>query len=73
MMTHSMVWVKGIAGVLCLLLGLVWIGQGLNLVPGSFMSGQAMWAIIGAALVVLGAWLLWSLWRSRGSLGARRG
>jgi hypothetical protein len=68
-----MVWVKGIAGVLCLLLGLVWIGQGLNLVPGSFMSGQAMWAIIGAALVVLGAWLLWSLWRSRGSLGARRG
>jgi hypothetical protein len=68
-----MAWVKGIAGVLCLLLGLVWIGQGLNLVPGSFMSGQAMWAIIGAALVVLGAWLLWSLWRSRGSLGARRG
>jgi hypothetical protein len=68
-----MAWVKGIVGVLCLLLGLVWIGQGLNLVPGSFMSGQAMWAIIGAALVVLGAWLLWSLWRSRGSLGARRG
>jgi hypothetical protein len=67
-----MVWLKGVLGVVCLLLGLVWIGQGVNILPGSFMSGQAMWAIIGLVLVVVGAWLLWSLARGRGSVNASR-
>jgi hypothetical protein len=61
---------KGIAGVLCLLVGLVWIGQGTNLLPSSFMSGQPQWAIIGVVLVLVGAWLLWTLARGRGSVGS---
>ena len=58
-------WIRGIAGVVCILIGLVWVGQGTNFLPGSFMSGQTQWAIIGATLVVVGGWLLWSLVRGR--------
>ncbi len=65
-------WVKGIAGVVCVLLGLVWIGQGTNILPGSFMSGQTQWAIIGLVVLVVGGWLLWSLVRGRGAMGATR-
>ena len=68
-----MTWLKGIVGVVCVLLGLLWIGQGTNLLPGSIMSGQAMWAIIGLVLLVVGAWLLWSLVRARSSVGSTRG
>ena len=66
-------WLKGIGGVVCVLLGLVWIGQGTNLIRGSsLMSGQAQWAVIGLVLVVVGAWLLWSFTRGRRSVGATR-
>jgi biotin transporter BioY len=60
-----MIWVKLVGGVVLLLLGLVWLGQGLGFIRGSFMTGQAMWAIIGAVLVVIAAWLLWSVVQSR--------
>ncbi|HYW90405.1 MAG TPA: hypothetical protein VFB50_21730 [Chloroflexota bacterium] len=60
-----MMWVKLVGGVVLLLLGLVWLGQGLGFIRGSFMTGQAMWAIIGAVLVVIAAWLLWSVVQSR--------
>jgi hypothetical protein len=59
-----MTWVRGISGVVCVLIGLGWIGQGIGLLPGSLMSGQIQWAVIGAVLLVLGVWLLWGL-RSR--------
>ena len=40
-----------IAGVLGLI-GLVWLGQGLGLFPGSgLMDGDVRWAVIGAVLV----------------------
>ena len=58
-----MTWVRGIAGVVCVLIGLGWIGQGIGLLPGSMMSGQIQWAVIGAVLLVLGVWLLWGLRR----------
>jgi hypothetical protein len=38
--------------VLLALVGLVWVGQGLGLLPGSFMSNQSIWAVIGAAVLV---------------------
>jgi biotin transporter BioY len=60
-----MMWVKLVGGVVLLLLGVVWLGQGLGFIRGSFMTGQAMWAIIGAVLVVIAAWLLWSVVQSR--------
>jgi len=62
-------WVRLIVGVLVALLGLVWLGQGLNLIKGSFMTGQLQWAIIGALLLVLAAWLVWgALRRSSGTV-----
>jgi len=41
-----------VAGVLCLLTGGVWFLQGINLLPGSFMTGQTKWAIYGGLLVL---------------------
>jgi uncharacterized membrane protein HdeD (DUF308 family) len=54
-----------VSGVLCLLLGCVWILQGINILPGSFMTGQTKWAIYGALLVIVGIALLFSANRRR--------
>lgn len=35
------------------LAGLVWLGQGLGFIPGSFMTGSLFWAVVGAVLVGL--------------------
>ncbi len=47
-----------IIGVLALILGGVWIGQGAGLIPGSFMTGSSQWLIIGLVLAVIGVVLL---------------
>lgn len=47
-----------VVGVLALLIGGVWVLQGVNVLLGSFMSGQPKWAIIGAVLLVIGIALL---------------
>jgi hypothetical protein len=55
-----------IAGILALLLGLLWIGQGTGIVAwpqSSFMINQIQWAYYGAALAVLGLILIWRGWR----------
>ena len=54
-----------VSGVLCLLVGSVWILQGINILPGSFMTGQTKWAIYGGLLVVAGIGLLISVNRRR--------
>jgi hypothetical protein len=54
-----------VSGVLCLLVGCVWILQGINILPGSFMTGQTKWAIYGGLLVVAGIGLLISANRRR--------
>jgi hypothetical protein len=54
-----------VLGVLCLLMGCVWILQGINILPGSFMTGQTKWAIYGGILVVVGIGLLISANRRR--------
>ena len=45
-------------GVVALIVGGVFAGQGLNLIPGSFMTGNRMWLaiglIVGVILIVLG-------------------
>jgi hypothetical protein len=43
----------------CLIgMGTVWILQGINILPGSFMTGQIVWAYRGAATAVVGLLLL---------------
>ena len=52
---------RGAAGGLGLVLavsGAVFFGQGIGAIGGSFMTGSARWAVIGAVLVVAGAGLL---------------
>jgi hypothetical protein len=43
-----------VAGVLSLLVGGVWFLQGINILPGSFMTGQTKWAVYGGVLLVAG-------------------
>jgi len=53
-----MKWVLNIVGVLLSLMGAVWFLQGINVLPGSFMTGQTQWAIYGAIAVLVGIGLL---------------
>jgi uncharacterized membrane protein len=55
--------VKGIVGVVLWAVGLLWIGQGVNLLPGSSMSGQLVFAVLGLVLVGIGSWLVFTLRR----------
>jgi hypothetical protein len=43
-----------IVGVLVLLIGAVFAGQGLGKIPGSFMTGDVRWFWIGSVMVVIG-------------------
>jgi drug/metabolite transporter superfamily protein YnfA len=45
-------------GVLLVLSGGVFFFQGINLIPGSFMTGQTRWAVYGALFVMAGVALL---------------
>jgi hypothetical protein len=51
-------------GLVAVLIGLLWVGQGLNLIPGSFMTGDPKWFVIGAILTLVGVVLI--------AAGARR-
>jgi len=54
---------RRIVGALLFFTGVVWIGQGLGWITGSFMTGSAFWAIVGALCVVAGLVLLGWPWR----------
>jgi hypothetical protein len=43
-----------VIGVVFLVIGGVWFFQGIGVIPGSFMTGQAIWAGIGAVVAVVG-------------------
>ena len=47
-----------VVGALCLLMGCVWLLQGINILPGSFMTGQTKWAVYGGLLAAAGIGLL---------------
>jgi hypothetical protein len=51
-----------IVGILALVIGLLWIGQGTGYVAwpkSSFMISQIRWAWYGAALAAVGLVLIW--------------
>jgi uncharacterized membrane protein len=53
------------AGVL-VVLGAVFVGQGIGALRGSsFMVGDSRWAVIGAAMILVGALLAWRASRQR--------
>jgi len=55
-----------IVGALLVLMGGVWILQGINVLPGSFMTGQTKWTVYGAVAAVVGILLLVVARRGRG-------
>ncbi|MEW6287475.1 MAG: hypothetical protein AB1509_14725 [Chloroflexota bacterium] len=48
-----------VAGILLILGGAVWVLQGLNILPGSFMTGQIQWAYNGAIAILIGLAAIW--------------
>ena len=47
-----------VLGALFILAGGVWFLQGVNILPGSFMTGQIQWAVYGALAIAAGIGLL---------------
>jgi hypothetical protein len=52
-----------IVAILLMVIGAIWILQGLNVLPGSFMTGQIRWAYRGGIAVLAGAVVLVALLR----------
>ncbi len=47
-----------VVGVVAVVVGAVWVGQGLGYLPGSFMTGVRFWFWVGLACVLAGLGLL---------------
>jgi protein-S-isoprenylcysteine O-methyltransferase Ste14 len=63
--------ILGIVGALAILVGVVFIGQGVNVIHGSSMSGHGGYAGLGAVLLVIGVALVIWVWRLRGHRESR--
>jgi hypothetical protein len=50
-------------GVLLAVAGVIWALQGFNVIGGSFMSGNSVWAIIGPLVAVAGLVIAAFGWR----------
>jgi hypothetical protein len=48
-----------VGGILLMLGGIVWFLQGINVLPGSFMTGQTQWAVYGAIAFLIGVVAFW--------------
>ena len=57
-----------VVGIILVFFGVVWILQGINVLPGSFMTGQMKWAVYGGITAVIGAALLIRANRKRPTL-----
>jgi hypothetical protein len=53
-------------GVILIVVGIIWILQGINVLPGSFMTGQIQWAYRGGIAAIVGVVLLVVARRRRG-------
>ena len=51
-------WVRRAIAIVLIVVGVVWFFQGIGVIEGSFMTGEALWAVIGAVCVVAGVALL---------------
>jgi hypothetical protein len=54
-----------IVGVFLVFFGIIWFLQGINVLPGSFMTGQIRWAVYGGIAVAAGIALLVAANRQR--------
>lgn len=55
-----------VLAIVLIALGVIWILQGINVLPGSFMTGQIQWAYRGGVAAGVGVLLLaLTMWRRR--------
>jgi hypothetical protein len=54
-----------ILAIIFLIAGIVWLLQGVDILPGSFMSGQIQWAYAGVVSLLIAAALFWFALRRR--------
>lgn len=47
-----------VVGVIAVLAGALWVGQGSGLIPGSSMTGDQMWLVIGLIVGFVGVVLI---------------
>ncbi len=57
-MSQSIKFGLRVVAVLFIVVGIIWILQGTNVLPGSFMTGQIQWAYRGGIAAVVGVVLL---------------
>jgi len=57
--------ILNILGAFLVLFGAIWFLQGINVLPGSFMTGQIRWAIYGGIAIIAGIALLFVANRRR--------
>ncbi|MEV6440997.1 hypothetical protein [Amycolatopsis sp. NPDC051716] len=51
-------WITLSAGIVLVLVGAVWVLQGIGVITGSFMTGQKLWFLIGLAAFLVGVVLI---------------
>jgi membrane-bound ClpP family serine protease len=51
-------WIRRAIAIVLLVVGGIWFFQGVGVIEGSFMTGEALWAVIGAVCFVAGVALL---------------
>jgi hypothetical protein len=54
-----------IMGAILVLFGAIWFLQGINVLPGSFMTGQIKWAVYGGIAIAVGIAVLLAAKRRR--------
>jgi hypothetical protein len=55
-----------VVGGLMILMGGIWLLQGIGILPGSFMTGQMFWAVMGAAFLAVGGLVILAGFRLNG-------
>ena len=58
-------WARLVVAVALLAIGVVWFFQGIGVIEGSFMTGEALWAVIGAISILIAVALLVGVRRER--------
>ena len=62
--------ILNIGGAILVLVGTIWFLQGINVLPGSFMTGQTKWAVYGGCTIAAGVALVFAANRRNLTAGA---
>ena len=61
-----------VIAIVLIVVGVVWLGQGVGFIHGSFMTGESVWAVIGAVSILCALALLRGVQRERRGYGHER-